>query len=108
MKGDVRFNLQLVFLCWLKYAVLLAFLVFQDLAVEKPERRGWKSVHQRKKSGGVGGEKGVCVWEWKTLTDYDMMSDVPDKAPPGDDFSVTVVDSVPFETQLFPFNTAIP
>lgn len=40
VKGDVRFNLQLVFLCWLKYAVLVAFLVFQDLAVEKPERRG--------------------------------------------------------------------
>lgn len=40
VKGDVRLDLQLVFLCWLKYAVLVAFLVFQDLAVEKPERRG--------------------------------------------------------------------
>lgn len=49
----------------------------------------------------------MCVWEWKTLTEYNMMSDVPDKPPPGDNFSMTIVDSVPFETQLFPFNTAI-
>lgn len=32
---------------------------------------------------------------------------VPDKAPPGDNFSMTIIDSVPFETQLFPFNAAI-
>lgn len=39
VKGNVWFNLQLVFLCWLKYAVLVAILVFKDLAVEKPERK---------------------------------------------------------------------
>lgn len=50
VKGDVSFNSQLV-LCWLKYAVVVAVLVFEDLAVEKPEskRTGIK------RSGGGGG-----------------------------------------------------
>lgn len=32
---------------------------------------------------------------------------VPDESPSGDNFSVTVVNSVPFEAQLLPFNAAI-
>lgn len=49
MKGNVRFNLQLVFLCRLKYAVLVAVLEFKDLAVEKPERKRQTSVYQRER-----------------------------------------------------------
>lgn len=57
MKGNVRFNLQLVFFFLLKYAVLVAVLVFKDLVVEKPERKGQKPAYQRESLG----EKVVCL-----------------------------------------------
>lgn len=40
VKGDVRFDLQFVFLVRLKYTVVCALVVLEQLAVQKPERRG--------------------------------------------------------------------
>ncbi len=40
VKGDVRFDSQFVFLRWLKYTVVCAFIVLEQLAVQKPEKTG--------------------------------------------------------------------
>lgn len=40
VKGDVRFDSQFVFLRWLKYAVVCAIVVLEQLTVQKSEREG--------------------------------------------------------------------
>lgn len=40
VKGDVRFDSQFVFLRWLKYTVVCAIIVLEQLAVQKPEKKG--------------------------------------------------------------------
>lgn len=44
MKGDVRFDSQLVFLSWLKYTVVCSIKVLQQLAVQKPESTGERNT----------------------------------------------------------------
>lgn len=39
VKGDVRFDLQFVVLCRLKYTVVCAVIVLEQLTVQKPERK---------------------------------------------------------------------
>lgn len=40
VKGDVRFDPQFVFLHWLKYTVVCAIVVLEQLTVQKPEGKG--------------------------------------------------------------------
>lgn len=40
VKGNVRFDLQFVFLRWLKYTVVCAIIVLEQLTVQKSEEEG--------------------------------------------------------------------
>lgn len=108
MKGDVRFDLQFVFLCWLKYTVVCAIIVLKQLAVQKPEReKRWqvRLINNVLQTGS--GRRAGYFQNWERNIDEEQDLFLPNKSPSGDDFSVAIINSVAFKAQLLPFNTAI-
>lgn len=113
MKAYVTFNLEFV-PCWLKNTVVSTIVVFEQLDVQEPDNvtKGGESDfdimswQDRKKLVGSG-VLCVCLFFSELCTPLGRNIIVPNKSPPGDDFSVAVIDRVPFEAQLLALDTAV-
>lgn len=66
VKRDVRFDLEFVLLCWLKNAVVCSITVLEQLAIQKPERKGDDGLRLKIKSRWLFlGEESVFLEMWE-------------------------------------------